>query len=294
MKAASAKHAMSEVLANFPEQDFAPYPITTEQFDYLRDLARSQAGISLAEHKRNMVQRRVARRIAHFKFSGFEAYCDFLKSVEGAAEIEHFINALTTNKTEFFRENHHFEHLGKVVLPELAKSAQKRIRVWSAGCSSGQEPYSIAITMLASVPNVDMLDAKILATDIDTDILARAARGVYPMAELSSIPEGIHKSCFTPSADMPDQCRVAPALQKLIAFRHLNLHGDWPMQGPFDVIFCRNVVIYFDKPTQRRLFDRFADLLSPNGFLYIGHSESLFKVSDRFQFEGQSIYKKIA
>jgi chemotaxis protein methyltransferase CheR len=292
LSAARAKQASAAI--DFTEQDFAPYPIAQDEFDFLRNLARKHAGISLADHKRNMVQRRVARRIAHYRLSGFTAYCAFLKSAEGEQEIEHLINALTTNKTEFFRENHHFEHLGKVVLPSLAKAAQKRIRVWSAGCSSGQEPYSIAITMFSSLSGVDALDAKVLATDIDTDILTRAARGIYSETELAGVPSGIRSSCFSLHPGAPQQYKVNSAIQKLISFRHLNLHGEWPMQGLFDVIFCRNVVIYFDKPTQRELFDRFANLLTPNGYLYIGHSESLFKVSERFQFEGQSIYRKIA
>jgi chemotaxis protein methyltransferase CheR len=271
--------------------------ITLEQFDKIRSLARKFAGIHLADHKQNMVQRRVSRRVAELGLGGFSEYCAFLDRPEGQAEIEFLINALTTNKTDFFRENHHFEHLGQVILPEIVRRVkegkQKRIRIWSAGCSSGQEPYTIAMTMLASIPDIDMIDAKILATDVDTEILARAEHGSYDEHEIAQIPGGAHTSCFKPDPARKGFYIINSAIKRLVTFRHLNLHDPWPMTGLFDVIFCRNVVIYFDKATQVKLFDRFADVLVPKGTVYIGHSESLFRVSDRFQFEGQSTYKKV-
>jgi chemotaxis protein methyltransferase CheR len=274
------------------------YAISSKQFELIRSLARKHAGIHLAEHKKSMVQRRVSRRIAQLGHEGFTDYCDLLNSPAGEGEIQHLINVLTTNKTDFFRENHHFEHLGQVVLPEIAKRVragqQKRIRIWSAGCSSGQEPYTIAMTMLAAIPDLESMDAKVLATDIDTEILARAAKGVYDDHELTQLPATVRKTCFRVDSSGTGRHRIEPSIQHLVSFRHLNLHDSWPMSGQFDVVFCRNVVIYFDKPTQVRLFDRIADILVPNGIVYIGHSESLFRVSDRFQFEGQSTYKKIA
>jgi chemotaxis protein methyltransferase CheR len=276
----------------------SPYAITDQQFNFLRGIARKHAGIALGDHKKNMVQRRVTRRITQLGLGGFKAYCAYVESSEGQKELEQLINVLTTNKTDFFRENHHFDHLAKVVLPmlieRLNQGKQKRLRIWSAGCSSGQEPYTIAMTVLANMPDVDQYDVKILATDIDTEILAKAARGVYNELELSGLPHQLRGTCLRPEAAQPGHFKILPQIQRLVAFRHLNLHDDWPMSGTFDLIFCRNTVIYFDKPTQCRLFDRFADILVPGGFIYIGHSESLFKVSERFQFEGQSIYRKIS
>jgi chemotaxis protein methyltransferase CheR len=281
-----------------PAEFNSAWQLTDQQFLMLRVFAHKHAGINLNDHKRNMVQRRVARRVAHIGLPDIKAYCDLLESAAGTREIEHLINVLTTNKTDFFRENHHFEHLGKYVLPavdrRLSNGEQKRLRIWSAGCSSGQEAYTIGITMMATMPELARQDAKILATDIDTEILAKAENGIYNNQELSVLPPGMKESCFSADVAQDGNCRIAPDIQKLVSFRHLNLHAPWPMAGQFDVIFCRNVVIYFDKPTQVKLFDRFANILAPNGYIYIGHSESLFKVSDRFQFEGQSIYRKIA
>jgi chemotaxis protein methyltransferase CheR len=271
--------------------------ITKDQFNKIRSLADKHAGIHLADHKQNMVQRRVTRRVQDLGLHDIGSYCAFLDQPEGQGEIEFLINALTTNKTDFFRENHHFEHFAQHVLPDIVKRVrsgkQKRIRIWSAGCSSGQEAYTIAMTMLATVPDIHSLDAKILATDIDTDILARAALGRYDEHEIAQLPKTISATCFRADPTRPGMSLIEPAIKQLVSFRHLNLHDPWPMTGQFDVIFCRNVVIYFEKTTQIRLFDRFADILAPNGFVYIGHSESLFRVSDRFQFEGQSTYKKI-
>jgi chemotaxis protein methyltransferase CheR len=275
-----------------------PYLISQQQFNLIRDLARKHAGIHLADHKKSMVQRRVTRRISQLGFDGFSTYCDYLQTPEAQQEeLQLLINALTTNKTDFFRENHHFEHLGQVAIPHIMQRVrsgqQKRIRIWSAGCSSGQEPYTIAMTMMAAIPDIDSFDAKILATDIDTEVLARAAKGIYEEHELTQLPATVRANCFKPDAHGGKRVRIDPAIQRLVTFRQLNLHDQWPMSGPFDIIFCRNVVIYFDKPTQIKLFDRFADILSPQGLVYIGHSESLFRVSDRFQFEGQSTYRKI-
>mgnify|MGYP001013569799 FL=1 len=226
----------------------------------------------------------------------FDDYCRLLETGgEDNPELGEFVNALTTNLTSFFREQHHFEFLGRELLPALMRErslSARRIRIWSAGCSTGEEPYSIAMVVRETLPSVGW-DAKILATDLDSNVLATAQRGVYDEARIKDLPEARARRWFQKGrGTQSGQVRVAPDLQDMIVFRRLNLMLDWPMSGPFDVIFCRNVVIYFDKPTQRTLFERFADLLTERGHLFVGHSESLFKVTDRFAPLGKTIYRR--
>jgi chemotaxis protein methyltransferase CheR len=267
--------------------------MSDRQFDFFRDLAKAQAGITLPDYKRNMVYRRVSKRLMALDLKDFNSYEELLSAPEGEAEIEFFVNALTTNKTEFFRESHHFEHLASIVLPSVVKRQEtsRKLRLWSAGCSSGQEPYSIAMTLAEAMPDLPRWDAKILATDIDTDIIEQGRKGNYPAGEIHEIPAPLRQK-YTEVQD--DGGRMNYTLRSLITFNQLNLHGPWPMTGKFDVIFCRNVIIYFDKPSQCRLFNRFANLLNEGGYLYIGHSESLYKVTERFRSIGQSIYQRIA
>jgi chemotaxis protein methyltransferase CheR len=272
--------------------------LSPEHFDVIRRLAMRHAGLALADHKRSLVHRRVCKRLAALGLDSFAAYCALLTGAEGATEMQPLINALTTNRTEFFREKHHFDHLAGTAIPRLIKSAAaggpRRLRIWSAGCSSGPEPYSIAMTLRDRMADLPRWDAKILATDIDTDILDQARRGLYRTEEIGAVPAAYRARFLEPEAGVPRQYRVAASVRSLVVFKPLNVHDRWPMKGIFDAIFCRNVVIYFDKPTQARLFDRFADVLREDGFLYLGHSESLYRVSDRFRPVGQSIYRKIA
>lgn len=268
------------------------------QFDLFRALAMTHAGITLPDYKRNMVYRRVSKRLHALRMRDFCQYADLLKGPHGVAEIEFFVNALTTNKTEFFREGHHFEHLTAQVLPTLRKQCDRegnrKLRIWSAGCSSGQEPYSIAITLAEAFSDISRWDARILATDIDTDMVEAGSAGIYPWTEIRTIPS-LQRQKYVDALRGNDEAgRMSSALRSLITFNPLNLHGSWPMKGKFDVIFCRNVIIYFDKPAQSRLFDRFANQMRDGGYLYIGHSESLYKVTERFRPVGQSIYQKVA
>ncbi|MBC8035683.1 MAG: protein-glutamate O-methyltransferase CheR [Rhizobiales bacterium] len=268
------------------------------QFDCFRDLAKAHAGIALLGHKRNMVYRRVSKRLAALGLKDFGAYRNLLSGPDAETELQHFVNVLTTNKTEFFRENHHFQHLASVVLPSLdkglAKKGSSRLRIWSAGCSSGQEPYSVAMALCEAMADLSRWDAKILATDIDTDVIEFGRRGIYSAAEVQSIPTALRSKFVEALPGETGSGRMSAALRSLITFNQLNLHGPWPMKGKFDAIFCRNVIIYFDTPDQCRLFDRFADLLCDGGYVYIGHSESLYKVTERFRPIGQSIYQRIA
>ncbi len=271
--------------------------MSVKHFNFIRAFAKKHAALALADHKHNMVHRRVSKRLHALGIASFESYCALLAGPDGAQELQPLINALTTNKTEFFREIYHFRHLATTAIPALiaAKAADhsRRLRIWSAGCSSGQEPYSIAITLRECLADLPQIDAKILATDIDTDILEQARQGIYKADDISSIPSNLRGQYLEPLAGTPKQYQINAALRAQVLFKQLNLDDQWPLKGPFDVIFCRNVVIYFDKPTQCRLFDKFANLLHDDGFLYIGHSESLYRVSERFQPIGQCIYQKI-
>lgn len=275
---------------NHEEREFE---FTDRDFSVLRQVAFEHTGITLGENKRQMMYGRLARRIRQLGLGSFAAYCARLEQ-DPDSELGELINAITTNLTAFFRENHHFEHLTNVALPAILarNAASRRLRVWSAGCSTGEEPYSVAMT-LAESGQLAGWDARILATDIDTNVIAKAASGVYAEERVRDLEQARARRWFRKgSGPNAGKVRIAEVLRDMIAFRQLNLLGPWPMQGPFDIIFCRNVVIYFDKDTQRKLFARYADMLAPQGYLYIGHSETLFKISDRFHSLGGTIYQK--
>ncbi|WP_428248495.1 CheR family methyltransferase [Ferrovibrio sp.] len=275
--------------------DDREFTFSADDYAFLAKLLKEKTGIDLGPSKQNMVYARLAKRLRKLHIPSFRAYCDFIASPEGIDELGATLNALTTNLTKFFRENHHFEHLAGQALSEIrtrSTTQGRRLRIWSAGCSSGEEPYSIAITLRQSMPDLAQWDAKILATDIDTEMVRRGNEGVYSTESAEGVPADIRDKCFEPHG--PGKVRVRQELRQLIAFKHLNLMSHWPMKGPFDLIFCRNVVIYFDKDTQRVLFDRYANLLVPGGFLYIGHSENLFGITERFKLLGRNIHRKIA
>ncbi len=271
------------------------FAFTDRDFEFIRGWIKERAGINLSDNKRQLVYGRLAKRLRALGLRDFKSYCKLLASEEGEKEIGTALNALTTNKTSFFRENHHFQHLAEVVLPKARSESQSRprLRIWSAGCSSGEEPHSTAITLCESLKDLDKWDAKVLATDIDTNMVRHGREGIYRESVVESIPAHLRKRYLNRLERGGDQYRLSDEVRSLIVFKQLNLLGPWPMKGPFDLIFCRNVVIYFDKPTQRQLFDRYADMLKDDGFLYIGHSETLFKITDRFKLVGQSIYQKL-
>ena len=266
--------------------------MTQANFDVIRKIAYEVTGINLSDHKKNMIYGRLARRIRQRGLSSFDDYCRLIELPDND-EMTDFINAITTNLTSFFRENHHFEFLRETAFPELVRknAASKRVRIWSAGCSTGEEPYSISICAKEKLPT-SQWDIKILATDLDTNVVAHGKRGVYAIDRVESLEADLRKRWFLVS-ESGREVRVKSALQELITFKPLNLLGKWPMGGKFDIIFCRNVVIYFDKPTQGVLFNRYADILAPGGYLIIGHSESLNTVTDRFKPLGKTIYQKI-
>jgi chemotaxis protein methyltransferase CheR len=251
----------------------------------------------MGDSKRELIYRRVTARLKVTNIASFKDYLDFLKKGD-PSEVEAFSNAVTTNLTSFFREGHHFDFLAKNIIPEIVarpRNDAKRLRIWSAGCSTGEEPYSIAITLKETLKNIDSWDAKILCTDIDSNVLKTCKSGIYSQQRVENIPQEQVRRWFRKSrAEDGDLVKVSQELQDLVVFKKLNLMLDWPMKGCFDAIFCRNVIIYFDKPTQRVLIERFANLLADGGYLILGHSESLFSVSDRFSLLGQTIYRKTA
>jgi chemotaxis protein methyltransferase CheR len=275
-------------------QNSREFDMSDANFERIRKFVSERTGIVLSEAKKDMVYGRLAKRLRKGRYNDFDSFCDALDAGD-EEEQDFMINAITTNLTAFFRENHHFLYLKNTIIPQLIKqnALSKRIRIWSAGCSTGEEPYSLAITLKQSIPDIDQWDIKILATDLDANVVAHGKAGIYRADRIEGLDDNVKRRWFKRgTGDNDNAVKVAPELQELITFKRLNLLHDWPMKGPFDVIFCRNVVIYFDKDTQRVLFDRYANILKPEGHLFIGHSESLYKVSTRFDNLGQTIYKR--
>jgi chemotaxis protein methyltransferase CheR len=268
--------------------------LTDREFERVKRRVYDVAGISLSEAKRTLVVSRLHKVVRALGLTTFDAYMDYLERRGSPADAQDFVNALTTNLTRFFREDHHFEHLNRQVKalidsrPPPGPHGKPRLRVWSAGCSTGQEPYTIALSLLAAFPELRRWDFRILATDIDTNVLARAAQGIYPESELSGL-SAERAALFERPGD--GTIRVPQGARELISFLPLNLIEAWPVKGPFDAIFCRNVAIYFDKPTQAEVFSRFGAVLSPAGFLYIGHSENLGAGAAEFRLVGKTIYQ---
>lgn len=265
-----------------------------QEFNFIRTVVEKNAGIILNASKRQLVQGRLARRIRELGLGTFADYCDMVRN-GGPEELVGLINAITTNVTSFFREAHHFEALASVMLPEAMGRNERshRLRIWSAGCSSGEEPYSIAMAASEFLTGTRGWDFKILATDIDSEILSTAAKGEYPMERLQGVSDERRHRWFSAGVGpRAGHVRVKPELQTMITFRTLNLMGDWPMHGPFDVIFCRNVMIYFDQPTRERLLFRYAQLLADGGYLCLGHSESIHMQHAQFKLVGRTIYRK--
>ncbi len=255
-----------------------PEPMTPEmraQFEAIARMAREAAGLNILPEKSAMVFSRIGKRLRALRLAGVDDYIALLQGPAAAAEREHLISALTTNVTSFFREAHHFAHFAAERLPGLIAAARAggRVRLWSAACSSGQEPYSLAMVVLEQFPDAPRHDLRILATDIDQQILAAARTATYAPELVTPLQAGGRERFLRPAPG--GDVTVAPEVRALVAFRHLNLMGDWPMRGRFDAIFCRNVMIYFDQPTQNRLIGRFATVCAPGATLYLGHSERI-------------------
>ena len=244
-----------------------------------------------------MLYARLTPRIRQLGLGSFRAYVQHLNGAGGDSEIGFMVNALTTNLTRFFREPAHLDHLRDVTIPQAlaAQSPGKelRMRIWSAGCATGEEPYSIAMVMRSCLENSHGIDAKILATDLDTAVLEKARTGLYPFESTEKIPELYRKRYIQRSSRKSQACRVHQDVRRYVSFKYLNLLNNWPMRGPFDAIFCRNVMIYFDPETKAGLVERYCRLLKPGGFLYLGHSETLMQLERGLERAGSSIYRKI-
>jgi chemotaxis protein methyltransferase CheR len=270
------------------------FELSDSEFDRLRQLVHEHTGIALSAAKRELVYGRLGRRLRTLGLHSFSEYCRLIESGQ-REELQELTNAITTNLTSFFRENHHFEQLAGEVLPQIAQStsATRRLRIWSAGCSTGEEPYSIAMTLREAHDKFRGWDVKLLATDIDSNVLAVGAEGAYRDDRFKGVSEQRLKRNFAPPPGRPGHLAATADLKSLITFKQLNLLGTWPMHGPFDVIFCRNVIIYFDKDTQRELFDRMADLQAPGGWLFVGHSENLYSVTRRYKLVARTVYRRV-
>lgn len=272
--------------------DGGDFEFTDSDFERICRLIHARAGISLKETKRQMVYSRVGRRLRHLGVQRFADYLDRLESKKDAAEWQQFTNALTTNLTSFFREQHHFP-----VLADLLRKGAGRgsMTVWCSAASTGEEPYSIAMTALDALGR-QASKLRILATDLDTNVLQTATAGVYPLELLERLPDGYAKRFFLKgSGAQTGFARVRDEVRELVTFRQLNLlDPSWPVRGPLDAIFCRNVMIYFDRPTQRRILERFYPLLREDALLFMGHSESLHHATDMFKLRGKTVYQPLA
>ncbi|WP_137135724.1 protein-glutamate O-methyltransferase CheR [Rhizobium sp. FKY42] len=265
-----SRQSPDEVLAS------GEYPLTRRDLSEIAAMIYADAGIFLNDTKASLVYSRLSKHIRSLGLSGFPEYCALVASPEGAPVRREMLSHLTTNFTRFFRENHHFEHLRDEVLPGLIARAKSggRVRIWSAASSDGQEPYSIALTVMSLLPNAVDYDFRILATDIDPKILALARTGAYDENSLETVTPAMRKQYFREvTIDGRRKFQIDDKVKKLITYNELNLMAQWPFKGQFDVIFCRNVVIYFDEPTQMKIWSRFSELLPVGGHLYIGHSE---------------------
>lgn len=270
------------------------YVLGDREFARICGLVKQITGINLGDAKRDLVYSRFSKRLRALGIASFAEYCDLVETGD-IDESDEFVNAITTNLTSFFRESHHFDFLARTVVPDILARSARRFRVWSAGCSTGEEPYSIAMTILEHWTSLSGWDIRILATDLDSNVVDKASAGIYDARRVESLPKQTVKRWFRSVRDSgPDaSVQVDEKLRSLLVFKRLNLMDAWPMNGPFQVIFCRNTIIYFDKDTQRTLFEKMAALQQPGDYLFIGHSETLAQVTDRYRLIGQTVYQKI-
>jgi chemotaxis protein methyltransferase CheR len=276
-----------------------PRDLSDREFQSFRTLVATHSGIALGPHKRALLQARLGRRLRTLGLTTFADYHRLLIEHDPQGEeLVRFINAVTTNKTHFYREPHHFAYLAERWAPAMvgraSRGGERAVRIWSAGCSTGEEPYTIAMTVADALPHADGWSVRILASDIDTDVLERAAAGVYSIDAAGAIPPAVLKRHFLRgTGTSTDLMRVRPSLRSLVAFRRINLLEDqWPSGASFDVIFCRNVLIYFDRPTQQRVIERLGACLKDDGVLVLGHSEGILGMTNGLRHVGHTIYRK--
>jgi len=268
------------------------YSITTEEFSRFRQLIYDESGISLGDQKQTLLASRLSKRLRDLGLATFSEYYAQVTGDPTREEFTRMLDLISTNKTDFFREPKHFDVLREQILPSLA--GEKRIRIWSSACSTGEEPYTIAMTLYEGVSDPSQWDFKVLASDLSTRVLAKAAAGVYDAERVRDVPpEVVRRHFLRGRGDSEGQLKVKPHLASMIQFRRLNLMDErFPIKSPLDLIFCRNVMIYFDRPTQEQLVNKFYRYLKPGGHLFIGHSESLQWVNHQFKSLAPTIYRK--
>ena len=268
------------------------YQITPREFEQFRDLIYQECGISLSDNKQTLLVSRLSKRLRTLELDSFQAYYDLVAGQTEGAEFTLLLDLVSTNKTDFFREPKHFDFLREQIIPMLQPT--QSIRIWSAASSSGEEPYTIAMTLYDAVSDPEQWDFKILASDISTRVLARAAAAIYEEDRVQALPKEVLERHFLKGVgDRAGMVKVKPHLTETVRFRRINLMDDtYPINAPLDLIFCRNVMIYFDRPTQAKLAAKFYRYLKPGGFLFIGHSESLQRLDQPFSPVAPTIYRK--
>jgi chemotaxis protein methyltransferase CheR len=266
--------------------------ITTEEFQRFQALIYDKSGITLSDQKQTLLASRLSRRVRDLGLSTFTEYYEKVTKDPSPDEFTQMLDLISTNKTDFFREPKHFEFLRDTIVPGLGRD--RRIRIWSSACSTGEEPYTIAMTLFESVQNPEQWEFKVLASDLSTRVLAKAAAGVYDEERFRDVPPDVlHRHFLRGRGDMAGQFKVKPHLAAAIQFRRINLMDDrFPIKMPLDLIFCRNVMIYFDRPTQETLVNKFHQYLKPGGYLFIGHSESLQWLKHPFKAIVPTVYQK--
>lgn len=268
------------------------YAISTEEYQRFRRLIYDKSGIALGDRKQTLVESRLSKRLRELGLKTFSDYYEQVVSDSSREEFTRMLDLISTNKTDFFREPRHFEFLREEILPQL--SHEKRVRIWSSACSTGEEPYTIAMTLYDSVSDRAQWDCKILASDLSTRVLAKAAAGLYDAERVRDVPpETVKRHFLRGRGPSEGLLKVKSHLSTMIRFRRLNLMDDrFPIKSPLDLIFCRNVMIYFDRQTQEQLVNKFFRYLRPGGYLFIGHSESLQWVNHPFRAIRPTIYRK--
>jgi chemotaxis protein methyltransferase CheR len=271
--------------------------LTDADFEKFRRIIYDTAGITLNEGKKELLRARLGKIMRRRAIVSFTQYLKIIEDDDSGEELTVLLDAISTNVTSFFREPDHFTFLESTVLPALASArmnGERKLRIWCAGCSTGEEPYTLAVTLRESLPAVDSWDARILATDISTRVLQIARHGIYSGDKLKTVPSPVLNRWFVPAEVHGEggYYRVQHVLRKMVTFAHLNLHAEYPFKGPFDAIFCRNVMIYFDRQTQETLVNRYHNYLADGGYLFIGHSESLNSVAHPFKYVRPAVYRK--
>ena len=271
------------------------FTFSKKDFSFLAKLVFGHTGIVLKDQKFEMVYARLARRIRKLQLKDFKEYVALLKGDDADTELSYLVDAITTNLTKFFRESHQLKDFAHTILSEaeanVKKGGEKKLRIWSAACSSGQEPYSIAMIIASYLKNYQDWDILILATDIDRNMLEKGNEGVYSVEEIGNLPDKFVKKFIHEQDD--GKCEIDQDIKKIVRFKHLNLLHDWPFKNDFDAIFCRNVIIYFDNETKEMLVDKFVQRIKPDGMLYLGHSEALVNDRDELTPQGRASFRKV-